>query len=224
MKNLVSFSGGKDSTAMILKMLENNEDITDIIYCDTGMEFPQMYSHIDKFEKYIGIKITRLHFSTPFEDLMIHRPITRGKHKGQKGYGWTRPNARYCTTYKTQAIDKYKRNKYKGIIYNECIGIALDEPKRIRQNKRYPLVEYGMTERDCLELCYSYGFNWEGLYEKFNRLSCFMCPLKSLKEIEILYKNFPDLWEYMRYLDSNSVNSFRIDYTLDELEQRFNNA
>lgn len=28
--------------------------IDDIIFCDTGMEFPGMYDHINKVEKFIG--------------------------------------------------------------------------------------------------------------------------------------------------------------------------
>lgn len=59
-KHIVSFSGGKDSTAMLLFMVENNYQIDEIIFLDTGMEFPQVYDNIDKVEKYIGIPITRL--------------------------------------------------------------------------------------------------------------------------------------------------------------------
>ena len=53
-KHIVSFSGGKDSTAMLLKMIENNMLIDDIIFLDTTVEFPEMYEHISKVEKYIG--------------------------------------------------------------------------------------------------------------------------------------------------------------------------
>ena len=156
--NIVSFSGGKDSTAMVLEMLERNEPIHSIVYVDTHFEFPEMYDHIAKFEKYIGIEIVRLEFSTDFETLMTKRVIKRGKNAGQKGYGWPYPNARYCTTYKTQALDKYKR-KFKNVDYSECVGIAYDEPKRIR-DKRYPLVEYGLSESDCFRL-------WRGIREIF---------------------------------------------------------
>ena len=52
-KHIVSFSGGKDSTAMLLMMIENNK-IDEIIFLDTTVEFPQMYEHIEKVEKYIG--------------------------------------------------------------------------------------------------------------------------------------------------------------------------
>ena len=58
--HIVSFSGGKDSTAMLLKMIEEDMKIDDIIFCDTGIEFPSMYDHIEKVEKYIGRKITKL--------------------------------------------------------------------------------------------------------------------------------------------------------------------
>lgn len=218
--NVISFSGGKDSSAMVIEMLERNEPIHSIVFVDTGFEFPQVYEHINKFEKYIGIKIEKLEFSTPFEYMMCERIISRGKHKGQKGYGWPRSNARYCTTYKTQALDKYKRS-LNGLLFNECVGIASDEPKRIR-DKRYPLVEYGLTESDCLKICYKHGFDYDGLYDRFSRLSCYICPLKRISEYEIIYKEFPNLWAKMRELDNQCINDFRLDYTLDELERKFN--
>ena len=42
MKHIVHFSGGKDSTAMLLMMIAKGIHIDDIIFCDTGMEFPEM--------------------------------------------------------------------------------------------------------------------------------------------------------------------------------------
>ena len=33
-KHIVSFSGGKDSMAMLLKMIENNMPIDEIVYCN----------------------------------------------------------------------------------------------------------------------------------------------------------------------------------------------
>ena len=60
MKHIVSFSGGKDSTAMLLMMLEKGIQVDEIYFADTGVEFPEMYQYIDKIEKYIGQKIIRL--------------------------------------------------------------------------------------------------------------------------------------------------------------------
>ena len=42
-ENIVQFSGGKDSTAMLLMMLDKGVQIDEVIFCDTGKEFPQMY-------------------------------------------------------------------------------------------------------------------------------------------------------------------------------------
>ena len=48
MRHVVNFSGGKDSTALLLMMLERRMQVDDMVFCDTGVEFPQMYEHIEK--------------------------------------------------------------------------------------------------------------------------------------------------------------------------------
>ena len=226
MKHIVSFSGGKDSTAMLLRMLEDNWNIAEIIYCDTGKEFPQMYEHIEKVKKYIkenyNMEITTLKAKKSFDYYMFDHIKTRGKHKGEKGYGWATMGIRWCTTLlKNYVIDSYLR-KYKNEKenYTECIGIAYDEQKRIK-DKRYPLVEYEMTEKDCLEYCYSKGFDWGGLYEHFDRLSCWCCSMKNLKELKILYKHYPNLWNELKEMDRKANNQFRADYSIEELEEKF---
>lgn len=57
---IASLSGGKDSTAMLLRLLEEARPIDEILFCDTGWEFPQMYDHLARLERYIGRPITRL--------------------------------------------------------------------------------------------------------------------------------------------------------------------
>ena len=66
--HIVSFSGGKDSTAMLLKMVELDMVIDEIIFCDTGKEFPDLYKHIQKVEKYINRKITVVRGEKTFEE------------------------------------------------------------------------------------------------------------------------------------------------------------
>ena len=64
---LASVSGGKDSTAMLLRLLEEGRQVDEILFCDTGLEFPQMYDHLEKLERYIGRPITRLKAPYTFE-------------------------------------------------------------------------------------------------------------------------------------------------------------
>jgi 3'-phosphoadenosine 5'-phosphosulfate sulfotransferase (PAPS reductase)/FAD synthetase len=224
MKHIVSFSGGKDSTAMLLRMLEEDMTIDDIIFCDVGKDFPDMIDHVGKVKKYIKEKynkdITIVKADKSFDYYMFDHIKTRGKNKGEKGYGWANMRIRWCTSMlKNKAIDDYLK-KYKEEGYIEYIGIAVDEPKRVK-DKIYPLVEWGMTEKDCLQYCYDRGFNWNGLYEHFDRVSCWCCPLKNLKELKTLYIHYPDLWEELKDMDKRAYNQFRKDYSVEQLEEKF---
>ena len=226
MKHIVSFSGGKDSTAMLLKMLEEKMPIDEIIFVNTGKDFPDMLEHIKQVNHYIMQKyekeITVLLPRKSFDYYMFEHEKTRGKNKGKKGYGWATMLCRWCTSnLKTQTINNYLK-QYESEGYIEYIGIAYDEQKRIK-DKCYPLVEWQMTEKDCLQYCYDRGFKWNGLYKHFDRLSCWCCPLKNLKELRILYKYYPDLWEQLKDMDRRSYNQFRADYSVEELEKKFKN-
>ena len=224
MKHIVSFSGGKDSTAMLLRMLEEKMPIDFILYCDTGKDFPDMIEHIEKVKQYIKQKydkdITVLKSDKSFDYYMFEHEKTKGKNKGKKGYGWATMRCRWCTTLLKNKIINDFLNQFKEEGYIEYVGIAYDETKRVK-DKEYPLVNWKMTEADCLQFCYDRGFNWNGLYEHFDRLSCWCCPLKSLKELKILYKFYPDLWQKLKDMDEKSYNQFRSDYSIKELEEKF---
>ena len=73
---VLSLSGGKDSTALGLEWLTRHRadpatyPLDEVIYCDTGMEFPAMVEHINRLESIFtdaGIKFTRLKSEKPFE-------------------------------------------------------------------------------------------------------------------------------------------------------------
>ena len=71
---VVSFSGGKDSTAMLLHMLELGERIDEVICCDTYKEYPEMYVHIEKIKKVVesqGVKFTTLRAERSFDEYMF---------------------------------------------------------------------------------------------------------------------------------------------------------
>ena len=78
-----------------------------------------------------------------------------------------------------------------------------------------------MTEKDCLQYCYDRGFDWNGLYEHFDRVSCWCCPMKNLKELKILYQYYPNLWEELRNMDIRAYNRFKKDYSVSDLEEKF---
>ena len=85
---VVALSGGKDSTAMLLGMIERGMPIDCILFCDTGLEFPAMYEHIAKLERDIGIPITHVRAEKSFEELMFYADIKRNPESAAlKKYG-----------------------------------------------------------------------------------------------------------------------------------------
>lgn len=226
MKHIVQFSGGKDSTCMLIMMLEKGIQIDEIIFCDTGKEFPGMYVHIGKVEQYIGRKITTLKAEKSFEYYFCEYTRTKGKFKGIKGYGWASMMNRWCTgLLKESVTEEYFRGKGDYIKY---IGIAADEPKRhknIAKNVIHPLFDWGITESMALEYCYNSGFDWNGLYKDFRRVSCYLCPLQRIGNWRLLRKKYPELYADALRLDR--LNPLKEDqlkkgwFSLEKLERRF---
>lgn len=135
---------------------------------------------------------------------------------------------RWCTNLlKTVPREKYLSELRKKYDVIEYIGIAADETERIthkcnsRPNVRLPLVEWGMTEADCLQYCKERGYDWDGLYEKFGRVSCWCCPLQPLDELRVLYYDFPELWAQLRAWDDATWRTFKPGWSVRKLEVRF---
>lgn len=221
--HVVSFSGGKDSTAMVCGMKDRGMKIDLILYCDTGLEFPAMYEHTKQVERYVGIPITRLKAEKPFEYwLLEHDPKRKNPAlQGLKGYSWAGCKNRWCTKeLKTNVTERYLADLKKRFNVIQYIGIAADERDRVR-DKKYPLVDWGMTEADCLKYCYDKGFDFGGLYEIFHRVSCWCCPLQSLAELRQLRKHFPEFWQQLQEWQLKTWRNFRADFSVQELEIRF---
>ena len=208
---MVSFSGGKDSTAMLLMMLERGERVDHIVFFDTGWEFPQMLDHIAEVERHISREITRLHPAKSFDYWMYEHRVTvaRGPDKGKfrfVGSGWPSATRRWCTREKINSIERFWRITGKPVM---CVGFAADEtdrtggPSMNRSGKefRYPLIEWGITEADALLYCIGCGYRWGGLYEHFRRVSCFCCPLQRIGELRTLRREFPGLWQRLLDMD-----------------------
>ena len=184
-RHVASFSGGKDSTAMVLRLIEEEWPLDEIVFFDTGWEFPQMYDHIDKVENYIGREITRLKPEKAFEWWLLRQPIRKGQ--GSKsgpvhrvGNGWPSYSRRWCTREKVRAIERHGKDTH------QYIGISANEAYRTttkslsRSNVSFPLMKWDMSEADCLDYCRDQGFDWDGLYELFPRVSCYCCPLQRI--------------------------------------------
>lgn len=231
---VASFSGGKDSTAMVIHMIELGAQLDEVIFCDTTMEFPAMLRHVEKIKKIIegaGIKFTTLRAEKDFEYyLSAHEPKRKPESDffGMPGYGWPGVFSRWCTKgLKQKIITDHLRELRKHYDVYQYIGIAADEDYRIErktnQDKwhRHPLREWGWTEADTMNYCRERGYDWEGLYDLFARVSCWCCPLQSLQDLRTLRREFPELWARLLELDRNQPKPYKSSLTVEQIGRRF---
>ena len=228
----------------MLLMIEKKMPIDCVLYADTTMEFPEMEAHIAKLDEHLyrerGIHITTLRHPHGFEWLMfdvpqqqkraIERRIANGQP--QNGYGWPGIKSRWCTSQlKTNLLDKAVGQLKKERNALHYIGIAADEAHRCKDDPQncYPLVEWGITEAQALQICYDRGFDFGGLYKIYRRASCWCCPLQRIDELRKLRTHHPELWARLREMDNRAramfgpgpLGQFKKDWSVERLEERF---
>ena len=199
---IASVSWGKDSTAMLIKLIDNEAPLDEVVFYDTGMEFDAIYKTRDLFVKvYLeprGIKYTELKPKRPFLKTMLEYEHKTRKGAIKRGYGWCGGLCRWGTSAKLQALNSYCKNAH------QYIGIAADELPRLARltpNKSAPLAELNITEEDALRLCYSRGFDFGGLYGILKRVSCWCCRNKNLKELANYKKYLPQYYQKLKELE-----------------------
>lgn len=209
MKYIAGCSMGKDSLAMVLNLIARNYPLDEVIYYNNGMDYQAIYNIRDKLIPILeahGIRFTELHPDIPFVEKMFNIAVRNRDGSGyHNGYSWCGGVCRWGTTDKTNTITRYLEPSYND--YCEYVGIAYDEQQRIKE-KIYPLVEWKMTEADCLKYCRDRGWNWfEGnvdLYDILKRVSCWCCGNKNKDELRNMYLYLPQYWEQLKALQSRT--------------------
>lgn len=107
----------------------------------------------------------------------------------------------------------------------QYLGIAVDEPKRIRRHARpefmLPLVKAGWNEAYCRKWCEENDL-LSPIYTTAARGGCWFCHNQSLDQLRILRMNYPDLWALLLKWDADSPVTFRPDgHTVHDLDRRF---
>ena len=227
MKYIASISFGKDSLAMLLRLIEEGKPLDEVVFYDTGMEFECIYNLRNKILPLLeahNIKYTELKPKETFLYTMFEKPVKKRNGTIGKGYSWCGGRCRWGTTEKLKAIEKHCKGNY------EYVGIAYDEQNRLSKerkgNKLFPLAEWKKTEKDCLEYCYNKGYNWNEdgieLYSILDRVSCWCCCNKNLKELENYYKYLPKYWNKLKELQSKTDRPMKYNkYTVFDLEKKF---
>lgn len=100
---------------MLLMLLERGESVADVMFFDTGWEFPEMYEHLEKLETFTGLKITRLRprlpvdvetDKSPFDWMFSEYPVVRRETRQvhMVGRGWPNAPVRWVYGRKQDAL------------------------------------------------------------------------------------------------------------------------
>lgn len=225
-KYVASVSFGKDSLAMLLLILEKGLPLHEVVFYDTGMEFQAIYSIRDRILPILeehGVKYTELHPPRPFLFDMLERPKTKRTGEKVRGDSWCGGACRWGTWLKQKALNSYIGDN------PTYIGLASDEIRRLQKlepHKMSPLADWGITEADALRLCYEEGYFWEEngvrLYDILDRVSCWCCANKNLKELRNIYTHLPEYWNRLKEIQARTDRPMKGEgKSVFDLEERF---
>jgi 3'-phosphoadenosine 5'-phosphosulfate sulfotransferase (PAPS reductase)/FAD synthetase len=195
MKHIVGLSGGKDSTALALRLAEIEPRDYEYICNETGNELPDMKAHWANLEKILGKPIQRVRHA---------RSLTEEIDKINM-----LPNvfARWCTIrLKIEpTIDYFESLPAGSTLY---VGLRADEMEHKGLygediNVRFPMREWNWSEKDVWNYLDSKGICIP------KRTDCALCPYQRLGEWRDLYQNYPDLYAEGVALEKKIGHTFR---------------
>jgi 3'-phosphoadenosine 5'-phosphosulfate sulfotransferase (PAPS reductase)/FAD synthetase len=208
---IANLSGGKDSMAMTDLLRKEGYLVDYIVINDTFLEFPMMYEYIKKIKKYFREKYNKVVISTTPDTTFESWCFGTIKDPNSKFYGairgipqvWSEP-CYWRRESKVKPSDALmKRILDNDASYCNYIGYTLDEINRKMKdtNCSYPLIDiFKMREVDCQ----SYLLDNElenPLYRFFTRTGCGICTGQSERSWYQVYKNFPEIWNYMKFIE-----------------------
>ena len=179
---------------MLHMLISQGVTIDRVVYFETEWDFPQMQAHLERVTEKTGLPIIRIRYYRHFNEQLAV-------------YGWPKSAGGWCAASKHRTCLKYIRG-IKGD-KTEYIGFSADEIKRTQtkwMTERkwpvlFPLIDAGMGEADSLAYCRSLGYDWDGLYGVFDRVSCFCCPKGGKRKRRLIQENYPQLWREWLRLD-----------------------
>ena len=218
MMRVVQFSGGKDSTALVLWAREQfGVDGFTTVLCDTKWEHPLTYAYIEQINqtvlagKLVTVTSEKYH---GLADLSAKRKIVPSVRM------------RFCTSelklfpfvawMKDQEYDEV--TVYQGIRADESHARST-MPRRIWEPLCDGWVErplFDWTAEDVFALHRKHGIEPNPLYMMgARRVGCFPCVMVSMGELRRLSQTTPEIWDQIALVESSVAEGrsfFRTDY------------
>jgi 3'-phosphoadenosine 5'-phosphosulfate sulfotransferase (PAPS reductase)/FAD synthetase len=228
--HVLSLSYGKDSLACLAAAEQIGLRIDRIVHAEVWAtdtvqaDLPPMVEFKRKadeiiFQRY-GIRVEHIRSQYTYESYFYKKRNEKSKFAGCiNGFPMQRRN--WCVgKLKTDIIDRMN----KGVV--SLIGIAADEPERIKRhiqkpNIRLPLVEAGWTESMCRKWCEENDL-LSPIYTTATRGGCWFCHNQGVEQLRLLRKNYPEYWAMLLKWDKDSPVTFKPDgHTVHDYDRRF---
>ena len=194
MKKFVLISGGKDSTATLLKVLEKDKNIEGI-FCDTGWEHPYTYKYIKELEKFTKVKIHLIKNKDYQMVDIIEKYLPNDRYRTCTTYLKELPTRKFLRQFKPKEILLYsgvrkeessaRSKRYKGLDENSVV-ISSYSIKKQKIYEQYPIIDWNVEEVKAY--IKKKGFYLNPLYDLgFDRVGCFPCICSSVEDIKKCY-------------------------------------
>ncbi len=194
----VSFSGGKDSLAVLLLAMESGIDFS-VFFLNTGIELPETVEYVDEVEKAYGIKIDRIDAGNAFFDSL--------EHFGPPGrdYRWCckacklGPTTRYIlerypkgllTLIGQRRYESFERMRKGSVWRNEWIPNQLSASP-IQNWTSFEVWLYILWKKAPINIWYKRGLT---------RIGCYLCPSSDLADFSIVREYFEGIDDWFSYL------------------------
>lgn len=189
---VLSYGAGVNSTALAI-LAVNQGWKGEIVFSDTGAEWPETYCYMDYFEReYLaprGMHVTRLgprHSGN--KPSMAHGSLIEYCEERRIV---PMAAARWCTiNWKSGPLDRYADGR------ETMIGICADEAHRQR-GRCCPLVDLNIDRRGCIEIIQRAGLDVP------QKSGCYICPFQRPSQWRELWQRHPELYERAERLEAN---------------------
>ena len=192
-KHIVALSGGKDSTALALRLLEIEPNDYSYICTPTGDELPEIVEHWNRLGVLLGKEITRLTNHTLNFWIDEFRALPNWRQ-------------RWCTRLlKVEPTLAYLKRNQPCILY---VGLRADEPERkgIYSEEvrcRFPLREWGWGVRQVVDYLKQKNVQIP------TRTDCARCYGQRLAEWKRLWQKYPAIYADAEHQEEEIGATFR---------------